>query len=106
MSKIGVHFLATLKRIFFPHFKSSQFFLFHLVHLKNMYNHRFKHEFIVNFFGSPLEKLIHSFLILLRKKMKLRQRILNNFKESKGILCKIQFMISYFSLIDISMLYL
>jgi len=47
MSKIGVLFLVALKRIFSPPLKSCQKILFHLVHLMNVYNHRFKHLFIV-----------------------------------------------------------
>jgi hypothetical protein len=43
MSKIGVLFLAALKRtFFFSPLKSYQFFLCPLVHLMNMYNHRSK----------------------------------------------------------------
>jgi hypothetical protein len=47
MSKIGVLFLAALKRTFFSPLKSYQIFWFGLVHLMNMYNHRSKHVFIV-----------------------------------------------------------
>jgi hypothetical protein len=51
MSKIGVLFLAALKRTFFSPLKSYQFFWFGLVHLMNMYNnHRSKHVFIVQKF--------------------------------------------------------
>ncbi len=47
ISKIGVLFLVALKRNFYPPLKSCHFFLFHLVHLMNMYNHGSKHVFIV-----------------------------------------------------------